>query len=858
VATNRSSTASFRAVLAANLGRATPSAGAQAVQAPVALGSASTFGVLAGSTVTNTGASTVNGDLGLSPGTSVTGFPPGTVTGTTHAGDAAAAQAQNDLTTAYNDAAGRTVGAITVSGNLGGQTLTPGLYKSTSTLAISSGDLTLDAQGDANAVFIFQVGSSLTTTSGRRVILSGGAKAANIFWQVGSSATLGTTSVFKGNILAQTSITVTTGAVVDGRLLARTGQVSLDASVVGTAGTTFDIGPANPLTIVSTSGAGSTVTVPITLSQFAAPLPAGNGAKGFTVTVAITSGLKFSPNLTQSINPGTYLTSIDANPVFNASLNTDGSVAITAALNPGLCQTTTTGSFPNGGVVFTIVLGTTLLSGNSTERITLVPAPQGAVTPTPTLKDCNNNASLAVTYGVTDAPISVQLCGPVGPPTNLTATPVKSGNGNTPPGIAGIRLDWQIPNGTPSSATVDIWRAPFGFEKPALTWVNPYPEYDDDNLFIAQAPTTPTGTGQVSTLGWTKLPSNPLASALTFTDKPPARGFWYYIMKFTDPCNLSVLSNMTTGTLDYLLGDVSGVNGVGDNTVNAADASALGFAYGSTPTAANAYLDFGPTETHTPDGIPHPDDFIGFEDLIIYSMNFNKGPSPQLAAVPAAADRDELAIDAPPTAQAGETFTVALRMRGAGDLRGVSTQLGWDAAVAEPVSVQRGGMVESQDGVMFSAGPGSVDVALLGRDRPGLSGEGVLATVTFRAKAAGDPHVGIASVDARDVSNQKMNLQSHAPSTPITTAFAPASPNPYKRTSTFGFSLSKAGPTELAIFSVDGRRVKTLVGGVRGVGAYRVAWDGTDDTGRPVQSGLFFARLVTLEGRFTRTVVRVK
>src|ERR1044071_7301290 len=205
---------------------------ATAGQAPVPLASASTFGVLAASTVTSTSGTTVNGDLGLSPGTAVTGFPPGIVNGTIHAADAAAAQAQADLTIAYNNAAGRTVGAITLAGNLGGQTLTPGLYKSTSSLEISSGDLTLDAQGDPNAVFIFQIASTLTMTSGRQVILSGGAKAANIFWQVGSSATLGTTSVLKGNILALASITVTTGAVVEGRLLARTGAVTLDSNTV--------------------------------------------------------------------------------------------------------------------------------------------------------------------------------------------------------------------------------------------------------------------------------------------------------------------------------------------------------------------------------------------------------------------------------------------------------------------------------------------------------------------------------------------------------------------------------------------------------------------------------------------------
>ena len=205
---------------------------APAGQAAVVLGAAANFAVLAGSTITSSGATTVNGDLGVSPGTAVTGFPPGLVNGAIHAGDAAAAQGQLNLTTAYNDAAGRTVGAVTVAGNLGGRTLTPGLYKSTSSLEISSGDLTLDAQGDSTAVFIFQMASTLTTTSGRQVILSGGAKASNIFWQVGSSATLGTTSVFKGTIMADQSITLTTGATLDGRALARIAAVTLQDNVI--------------------------------------------------------------------------------------------------------------------------------------------------------------------------------------------------------------------------------------------------------------------------------------------------------------------------------------------------------------------------------------------------------------------------------------------------------------------------------------------------------------------------------------------------------------------------------------------------------------------------------------------------
>ncbi len=200
--------------------------------ATVALGAAGTFTVLAGSTVTATGFAVVNGDLGLSPGTSVTGFPPAILTGTSHVNNPTSAQAQLDLTTAYNDAAGRTLSPVVVAGNIGGQTFGPGLYKSTSTLAISSGDVTLDAQGDPDAIFIFQIASAFSVTSGRQVFLINGAVPANVFWQVGTSATFETTSVFKGIILADQSVSFDTGATLDGRALARIGAVSLDANTI--------------------------------------------------------------------------------------------------------------------------------------------------------------------------------------------------------------------------------------------------------------------------------------------------------------------------------------------------------------------------------------------------------------------------------------------------------------------------------------------------------------------------------------------------------------------------------------------------------------------------------------------------
>jgi hypothetical protein len=207
---------------------------ANVCQTAVPLGSAANFVILAGSTVTNTGPTIISGgNLGLSPGSAVTGFPPGTLVtpAVMHITDPTAAQAQLDLTTAYNYAAGLPGGAV-LPGDMSGLTFTPGLYKTSSTVMLSAGNVTLDAQGNANAVFIFQVGSTLTTLGSTHVILAGGAQAKNVFWQVSSSATLGTNSIFMGTILSLQSVTLDTGAALTGRALARNGAVTLDANAV--------------------------------------------------------------------------------------------------------------------------------------------------------------------------------------------------------------------------------------------------------------------------------------------------------------------------------------------------------------------------------------------------------------------------------------------------------------------------------------------------------------------------------------------------------------------------------------------------------------------------------------------------
>jgi len=201
------------------------------------LGSACTFGVLAGSTVTNvTGTvTTVSGNVGVWPGSAVTGFgPPASITGTIDAGNAVAQTAQGDLTTAYNNAAGAAGGAV-LTADIGGQTLPPGVYRTTSaqpSLGIT-GNLTLDGKGDPNAAWIFQVVSTLTTAAGNsKVILINSAQSQNVIWQIGSSATLGTNTIFVGTIMAEASVTATTGATLDGRALARTGGVTLDTTTI--------------------------------------------------------------------------------------------------------------------------------------------------------------------------------------------------------------------------------------------------------------------------------------------------------------------------------------------------------------------------------------------------------------------------------------------------------------------------------------------------------------------------------------------------------------------------------------------------------------------------------------------------
>ena len=269
-----------------------------AAQPTVNLGTTASYAVLAGSTITNTGATTVTGDIGLSPGTAFTGQASVTVDGAVNINNAAASQAQLDLVTAYDDAAGRTP-VTSIPAELGGTTLKPGVYASAAGTFLITGTLTLDAEGDPDAVFIFQMGSSLTTMTDSRVNLINGARFCRVFWQVGSSATLGTNSQFVGHIFALTSITAQTGATVQGQLMARNGAVTLDTNTITNGPCETSPTPTPTPTVTPTP----TPTVTPTPTPTVTPTPTPTVTPTPTPTVTPTPTPTVTPTPTPTVTP---------------------------------------------------------------------------------------------------------------------------------------------------------------------------------------------------------------------------------------------------------------------------------------------------------------------------------------------------------------------------------------------------------------------------------------------------------------------------------------------------------------------------------------------------------------------------
>ena len=296
------------------------SAGA-VTHAQLPMGSDSSFAVVAGSTITNTGASVISGNLGLDPGSAVSGLLSSQVVGTEDIDNGPALQAQADLTTAFNDAAALAPTAA-ITADLGGQTLTPGVYNSGSSVGLT-GTVILNGEGNPNSIFVIQAGSTLTTATNSAVSLTDGAQACNVFWQVGSSATLNTGTIFMGTVMAQASVTLQTGTSVTGRVLAQTGAVTLDDNDI----TRPDCRPS--VGIVKTTNGGNGLPV----------------AKGSPVTwnYLVTNTSKYA-TLTD--------VTVTDNKVTSASIDCGNGTNVIASLAPGASQDCTATGTASQGVYF--------------------------------------------------------------------------------------------------------------------------------------------------------------------------------------------------------------------------------------------------------------------------------------------------------------------------------------------------------------------------------------------------------------------------------------------------------------------------------------------------------------------------
>jgi hypothetical protein len=291
--------------------------------------------------------------------------------------------------------------------------------------------------------------------------------------------------------------------------------------------------------------------------------------------------------------------------------------------------------------------------------------------------------------------------------------------------------------------------------------------------------------------------------------------------------------------------------------------SLLGANYGATlaENDPHACLDIGPTTDQTVAGRPTTDNKLQFEDLILLAVNYEQVAKTVTAA--ATVSLDEVLLYVPETPATDGTLRVQLGLRGTGRVQGMSVRIAWDPRVVEPVGLEPGAWLLGLGGVALTPEPGVVDLALLGRRAPALAGEGLLATLRLRVVGTGAPGVEVRSVDARDVANRhvetivRIGVASASEAPRVTQLFANV-PNPFNPSTRIPFALAVEGRVELAVFGVDGRKIRTLVAGARQPGKYEEIWDGSDDHGQRVSSGTYYVRLVTPDGTHARPIVLVK
>lgn len=571
------------------------------------------------------------------------------------------------------------------------------------------------------------------------------------------------------------------------------------------------------------AGCTSCVEIPVTLFRSDT-----SAARGVSVTFELSPELELCGTPAISLGAGTFYDGY-AGQVQTAPLidNGGGSWTFDTAIGGLPCGPTV------GGEVFTIpVTYAASVTGDATGTVTITSV---------TLRDCNNAPLPAMPGAGTTVDIDLTAPGPV---TNLVATQKLAGNGTT--GTTFIDLTWDLPVDT-DVTSLELYRKGFGH----------YPEYDDDGGSVPTAPTDPT---DALANGWV-LAETLVPGTTSTSTQTAARDFWYFVMFVNDECYSSVVSNQTDGTLGYHLGDVAGP---GDNQVATIDVSKLGAAYGTIDGDLNynQYVDVGPTTDYSVLSRPTTDNMIQFEDLIVFAINFGQVSRPVDLDVAAF---NELELVTPQALAQGERVSVPIRMAGDGTLQGVSVKVGWNEDVLEYAGFSAGDLMVRNGAPVFSPKAGVIDTAVLGNTGQGISGEGLMASLQFKVRSAGDPGLVIQEVDARNGQNEKVTLDGRViGDTPTNdsvvrrSALRPNVPNPFNPRTTVYFDVAVNGPVTVRVYSLSGRLVRTLVSGPMTVGNHEVVWNGIDDAGRTVASGTYLVQMVAMDRTDSRSMVLLK
>ena len=565
------------------------------------------------------------------------------------------------------------------------------------------------------------------------------------------------------------------------------------------------------------------VTVPVTFNRLDT-----TASRGISVTIQLSPNLVLCTGIPETsiimaAGTGSWLGSY-TNEWTEIVDNGGGSYTIDRSVIGSPCGPT------NGGLLFTV---------NVAKAPSVTTDQVGTVSVTAVdVRDCANASLPGIAGAAGNVSINLSIPAVL---SGLVATQVKTGNDSD--GTTKINLAWTAPGG--DAALIDLWRKGYG----------DYPEYNDGTGAV---PAAPVGAGN----GWTHV-ATVAATTTAYVDEPATRDFWSYAAYVTDACgNVSAASAITGGTLNYHLGDVVPT----DNLVATSDISNLGFHYGVTlATYGDAlnYLDVGPTTDRSVNARPTTDNRIQFEDLMVFAMNYGLVSKAFPMVSPAAANAVALVSGQP--GSAGSTFDVAIRLSGDGQLQGVSVPLTWDAAVATPIGMRAGDLLAGHGdlALVLSPEPGTVDAALMGIRDQGIAGDGVLATVTFRMNAAGDPKVGLGAVSGRDKDNQAVVLSGAGNSLPPASLPAVSElranvPNPFNPTTEFSFVLAQSGPVSLRVYTLRGELVRTLVAGDLQAGAHALTWNGLDDQGRQAASGGYIVRFVAPDRTQSRNITLLK